>query len=294
MRCRARSLSARAAAGAVLLGIGVALAGCCVALGGVAVAMAVPGLAVPAAAQAATTPTDTTTTGTTTTGSGARTDAISGRAALTDYQSYLVALVNGESAGQQRALAFAAVIKARCAGALATVATLPTTEVDQLALSDLGEELGADLTLEYLSEANAPFAQLSAQLGALSWSQPAPALVVEGLLQAEGRMLALAPSALCADARALTHRPLTAPAGSLAFLNSYLRYSAVLKARFESFLALLSRYATPSDAAVITAIDRLVAQFDASSTAAEKTGATVLLTALGLTPSAQGAGRTRR
>jgi hypothetical protein len=239
-------------------------------------------------AVAATTPTGTTgapTTPTTpTTPPSSKADAASYRSARLDYRTYLSALIAAEPAGRQSADAFVAGVRTHCAGVLSSVAVPPSGQVSQTALSDLGEEIGADLALQFLAEAVGPFAQLSTQLGALTWSQPAPAQAVAGLLTAERDVLALSTTRLCADARALANHPLVAPNRTLSFLNTYLRASATLKKRLASFLTVLSSYATPSEEALISTIDRLVAQYAATSGAVERTGATSILSALGLTP----------
>lgn len=230
-----------------------------------------------------TTTTATTTTGTTTTTTTpSQTDAASDRAGLVDYREYLRALVNDEELGAQRDQTFTNTIKQGCAGVLKPVSTLAPSKVSSTVLSDLGEEIGGDLTLQFLSEADKPFAQLSSEFDSLPWTEAPPPEAIDGLLSAERALLALAPSQLCIDARSLALHPKLEPAGSEAFLAHYLDDSATLKLALNEFLSVLSRFASSDESKLIKTIDHLVATFASTSAATERTDADTVLTTLGL------------
>jgi hypothetical protein len=89
-------------------------------------------------------------------------------------------------------------------------------------------------------------------------------------------------SDLCADARALASQPSVEPPGTRAYLASYLPVAALAKRRLTPFLALLSRFQTSTDAALIGSIASLVTQFNATSHADENALGSALLKALGL------------
>jgi hypothetical protein len=263
-------------------------------LGAAAAALALAGGAAAAVATAATgsrspTPsTATTPTGTTQAPSSGGTqsgDAASDRAALIAYQAYLQALVKGVPAGAKQDAMLTATVKRRCAGVLGPLSALPSAQLNSLALSDLGEEIGGDLAIEFLSEAQGPFQQLSATLTPLSWAEPAPQAAIHALLSAESAILALSPTTLCADARALAAHPRKVPAATLAFLATYLADSAALKQQLTEFLTVLSKYATAKDNDVINAVNQLVARFGAAQDQAEHVDADAILVSLGLSPS---------
>lgn len=260
-----------------------------VAAGGLAAAAAAnPGPERPSSttgtvASSATSPATTTPTTTTTTSTTTPSDAESDRSALTDYRNYLKALVKGASGGVAQDAAFTATVKKRCSGALAPLTALPSSQVSATALSDLGEEIGGDLAIDYLSEADTPFAKLSPALEVLVWSDPAPEQAIGALLSAESAVLSLTSSSLCADARSLAAHPARVPRRTVAFLGPYLTYSATLRSQLSEFLAVLSRYATTDDNSVISQINALVAKFAASSAMTEHSDATAILAALGLT-----------
>jgi len=229
------------------------------------------------------TPTSTTaTTPTTATTATTNSDRTSDRSALSDYRAYLLALVDGAPAGGRAAALFAASVNERCSRVLGPIASLSSSRVSSAALSDLGQEIGADLALEFLSEADQPFAQLSSSLTGLAWAEPAPAQAIHQLLSTEGAVLALSPSGLCADARELATRPGRVPPGSVAFLSVYASDSAALKQQFNEFLAVLSRYATANDNNLIGEVNYLVARFGAVEARYEHRDASAILASLGL------------
>jgi hypothetical protein len=243
-----------------------------------------PAAAVATGMTSSTTPTTTTsTTPTTTTPTPTATDNASDRAALQDYHTYLVALIKNEATGTQRDIAFTVKVRKRCSGVLTALSTLPTARVSSTALSDLGEEIGGDLALAYLSEASRPFAQLSTALYSLPWNEAAPAEAVNGLLRAESAVLGLSMSSLCADAQALANHPRVVPAGTQAFLTPYLTASARLKQQLTAFLSVLSHDATTHENQLIASIDQLVSKFAANSAIVEHTDANTILQTVGLT-----------
>ncbi len=231
----------------------------------------------------ATTPTGTTTTGTTTTSSGTPTgDGVSDLSALIAYRTYLQALLQGVPAGARQDMTLNAIVRRHCAGVLSSIGSLPSSQLNAQALSDLGEEIGGDLAIRFLSEAQPPFSALSSALTPLTWSEPAPQEAIRELLGAESAILGLSPTMLCADARALAAHPRKVPLATLTFLATYLSDSAALKQQLTQFLTVLSKYATANDNDVINAINQLVARFGSAENTVERADANTILAALGL------------
>jgi hypothetical protein len=212
----------------------------------------------------------------------AGTDVSSDQAALTAYHRYVTALVTGMSTGERTARQYAATFGTQCPSVLAPLAALPKTQVNQSALSAFGEEVGGDLAIAFNTEAVVPSQRLSSSLGRLKWSTRRSRDTVASLLSALKASLQVQQSDLCTDARALVAQPLVEPSGTRAFLAVYLPAATLAKRRLVPFLALLGRFQTTSDSAMISSISSLVTQFNTISHVDENALGSVLLRALGL------------
>ena len=205
--------------------------------------------------------------------------------ALTAYKTYIQALVSKALLGRQRDATLVSTVASTCQNALSQLNGEPSTPVRQAVLSNFGEEIGGDLALGFLSEATHPFAQLSAALGRLQWSSPAPANAIRQLLASERTVLKMPQSTLCADASQVSSYPRVIPAATQAFLQRYLAASANVGTRFHTFLAVLQRHETKADRPLVAQIDLLVTQFNAASTSAQQTYSQSIMSDLGLVTS---------
>lgn len=207
-------------------------------------------------------------------------DGRSDRTALGAYRSYLSALVSGAATGRSHDAALVASVRGNCARVLASLGS--NRHVDQSVLSNLGEEIGGDLDLTFLSEATGPFATLSHRVAGLRWSNASTRATVGAYLAAERAVLSMAPAHLCADARAVAAHPRTTPAGMSSFLSAYLSGSNALHGDLNAFLQVLGRYETLSEHHTVDEIDSLASRFASITSSARQTGAGEILAALGL------------
>jgi hypothetical protein len=209
-------------------------------------------------------------------------DASSDQIALTAYHQYVTALLTGTGTGNRTARQYATAIGAKCPTVLAPLAALPHAQINQFALGAFGEEVGGDLAIAFDTEAVAPAVQLSTTLAHLKWSTRRSRQVVAAMLGALKASLQVRQSDLCADAHALASRPSVEPPGTRVYLASYLPVAALAMRRLTPFLALVSRYQTSTESALIASIASLVTQFNTTSHTDEKALGSALLKALGL------------
>jgi len=209
-------------------------------------------------------------------------DFASDRVALSAYHTYVGALVADTGTGRSATRGFILGVRRSCGGTLSSLASHGRKNLSESALLAFGQEIGGDVAIEFDAEALTPFTTLSSRLGPLRWSRPATSRAMSAFLTAERASLQIAPSNICADARALSARPSAEPAGTGRFLTSYLPAAALAKSRLKPFLAVLSHFQTPSEAGVIGSIGTLAAQFAASSKTTVAAGDSALVAALGL------------
>ncbi len=212
-------------------------------------------------------------------------DTAADHTALIAYHQYLTALVDRLGAGRLSDLGLVESVRARCGRVLAPLKSTPGSQVSQSALRDFGEEIGGDLAVEFHAEAMSAFTRLSTTLDGLRWSSSRTTSTVSALVDAIHASLEVSVSSLCADARALAAHPGTVPPGTSAFLAAYLPATELAKQRLAPFLSVLERFQTPREAREIGSIDRLVSQFNATSTTVENADSVKIVAALGLASS---------
>jgi hypothetical protein len=209
-------------------------------------------------------------------------DTGSDATALHAYDTYLGALIAGAPAGGRRDGVVVRSVRQSCPRALASIETLPAGQVSSEALMRFGEEIGGTVTTRFLSEGAQPLRRLSAALAGLRWSAASTASAVARLGPAEHAVLSLGSAPLCRDARTLAADPRTVPSGTAAFVSRYLADAAAVHRRLGSFLAVLTRFQTPAEHAVVAQIDRRVRRFQSISKAAQQTASGRIVAALGL------------
>lgn len=253
------------------------------------VSLLAPGAEAAVSTSTITTPTTTTTTttpATTTTPTTPTTpgtvDTTSDLAALTAYKTYLQALVSGATDSRANEQVFVNNTASTCQGALTPVTTMPRTSVNGAALTALGQEIGSDLWLSFTATASQPFEQLATTLAGLRWTHRTTSQAVTVFVKSERAVLTMLPSNLCKDALLLAAKPLTEPSTAKSFLLHYQNARATLKIRLATFLSVLERFQTPTEAKLVTSIDKLASQFDSISLSAQNSSANVLLNDLGI------------
>ncbi|MGO9754747.1 MAG: hypothetical protein ACLP8S_32425 [Solirubrobacteraceae bacterium] len=205
-------------------------------------------------------------------------DTSSDHAALTAYERYMATLNARITAANDRDHTFVASVQNGCAGVLSS---LPADRVNGPAVHDLGEEIGDDVAVEFDADAVPAFMRFSSALGRLSWSSSTTTNTIAALIAALRASLAIKPSALCADARAVASAPASEAAGTRHLLAVYAPAVRVASRRLAAFLRVLERFETPSEAGLIAAVDRLVDRYQSTSSADQDGASTKLISILG-------------
>jgi hypothetical protein len=216
------------------------------------------------------------------------------RAALNAYATYLQALVAGKTSALEAEQLFSSATTTTCYKALAPIATSQSVpEGTGNALMSIGDEIGADAGLQFLSTAQIPMSELATSLASLHWGTGGPATTVKRFLTASETLMALQPSNLCGDANSVASQAgdqqVTTPPATLTFLSAYQSDSTVANARLTAFVKLLDNYAVATDHAVATKIDLLAVKVNQTSTAATAAGTKSLFHALGIPAAASAA-----
>lgn len=188
-------------------------------------------------------------------------DQSSDRAALTAYHTYLAGVTAHLPDARKADAAFVSSISGRCPNALASLKQAPAGSVNQTALFDFGEELGGDAGVVVYGPARAQLAKMAGTLRALRWSSPRTAKIMKRYLTAQGRVLRLAPSDLCADAQALvaSHAE-TIPPGTSQWLARFKRAVSAQQSAGAAFAAVLKKFQTPADKGLAATDNRLFKQ----------------------------------
>ena len=210
------------------------------------------------------------------------------RLALSAYETYLQALILSRPSTKTAELTFAASTASTCKGALATIASMSSAPSgSSAALLSIGQEIGDDANLEFiLSGAASPFTHLSTSLSALHWAGANPSNTVKRFVLAENAMLALQPSALCADAYWVASKvsspPITTSPQTTTFLGTYEADSTMANTRLTALLKLLDNYETAGDKGLVSKINLLAKQVNTLNTNVVKLGTDALFVALGV------------
>ena len=209
------------------------------------------------------------------------------RAALNAYATYLQSLVAGKSSGVDAEQIFSSDTAATCYKALAPIATSPSVPTGtSTALTNIGDEMGADARLQFLTTVTTPMSELATTLATLRWGTSGPAVTVRRFLSANQTLMALQPSNLCGDANNVASQAgeqnVSTPQATLTFLNAYQTDSSVANTRLTAFVKLLDNYATVSDKPIAAKIDLLAARVNQISTATITAGTRSLFHALGV------------
>jgi hypothetical protein len=210
-------------------------------------------------------------------------DQSSDHAALTAYHSYLAGVTARLPDARKADATYISSVSGRCPNVLASLKQAPAGSVSQTALFDFGEELGGDTGVVAYGPARAELAKMAGTLRKLPWSSPQATKTVRRYLTAQGRLFRLAPSDLCADARALvaSHAE-TIPAGTTQWLAKFGRAASAQQSAGASFVTLLKTFETPADKGLAATDSRLFKHLSGSIEGLVKASAGKLLHAFGL------------
>jgi hypothetical protein len=220
------------------------------------------------------------------TAAAAPVDKASAHAAVAALVSWQTGLMADAPISRQGDEQFVASVAAGCPDVLAAVNLLPSSGVNRAAPFALGEEIAADLFLaRFLPAERSVTASFASTVERLPWSSSVTRAEIRREMQAQRRYFALAPSNLCADARALAaSNTRTTPAATLRFLAAFGRDFAGVQA--SPLNAAINRYKTPPDASLIRAANRNGPLLVAARKALVISEAPKVLSILGLSSSA--------
>jgi hypothetical protein len=209
-------------------------------------------------------------------------DVASDHVALRAFDRYVKAELLNVPAGQRADDAFVSSISSGCHGVLTPLASLPSGAFNTSAVTAFFEEAGGDLALAADVPNLVPLRHLSKALSKLRWSSVRTKATVARAASAERTLFSLAPSDLCADARALAANPEAVPPGTVQWLATVGGDGSADKAAFTAFFKVLGRFLRPGDARVSKDIASVSRQFGAARQNLQRAEAQKLLAALGL------------
>jgi hypothetical protein len=210
-------------------------------------------------------------------------DRTSDHVALRAYQRYFSWLVSQAPAWRRDGDAFVASISGSCPNVLAAVNLLPVSSVNKGAVTSFGEEIGADLGAVANVSSRVPLGNMAKTLSGLRWSSHQTSEQIKRFLAATRKLVRLAPSDVCADARALAaSNAQVTPPGTLRFLATVGRVSSAARAGGSAFETILARFQTAADRPVIDGINRLKHRLTSALRAFATAEVGKVLSALGL------------
>jgi hypothetical protein len=209
-------------------------------------------------------------------------DNASDHVAVRAFERYLKTTRSRLPASRRSDDAFVHSISARCANVLAPLASRPVSSVSAKAARTFVEETAYDVVLKANAPLRRPLARMGRTLSTLHWSDPRTTSTVGAFAAAEGKVLALATSDVCADARAFAANPHATPAGTRRWVANFLRKSNTASRAGFGLGEVLGVFHSRSDAGVLKDIGRLAKQLAGADKRLETGEETSLLGALGL------------
>ncbi len=209
-------------------------------------------------------------------------DKASDRVAVRAFNSYLKASLSGLPASKRSDQAFVHSIAARCGNVLAPLGSRPASSVNQKAAKKFVQETVYDLTDKSNVALARPFGRMAHTLSATRWSSRPAAAAVTAFILTEHKVLSIAPSNLCADARAFAANPGKTPAGTGRWVAKFVHANNAAGHAAFVFGEVLGTFRSPSDAGALKNLGRLSKRVTAADKKLEKTEETNLLGALGL------------
>jgi hypothetical protein len=202
--------------------------------------------------------------------------------ALKDYNAYVASLVAGIGASRAADDALVTSVATSCAKELAPLRSKPASQISTTILSEFGQEIGGELSVQFNARALPAFERMAAKLRKLRWSSAGLGSVVGTMVSAVQGWLTVTPAEICADGNTLLGAPLVEPAGTTAFLARYEATSTASTQQLDQFLKLLGQFETPADSGLITSINRLAPRYQAALKNAGLADGRKIVRALGL------------
>jgi hypothetical protein len=210
-------------------------------------------------------------------------NARSDHVALHAYQSYLHSLVSLGPAWRRADSAYVASVSNQCPHVLKALKNARPGTFSQNALVTFGLEAGGDLDAAAYPLADSALSKLASTLAQLRWSGSGTKAAIRRFLAAEDSLVHLAPSDLCADARALAaaHGRRTT-AATRQWTNKFTHRATVATQDGATFRTVIERFATPAEHGTLTKINHLLGRWDSTVQGLANSVGKRLLTALGL------------
>jgi hypothetical protein len=152
-------------------------------------------------------------------------DRASAHVALRALDRYLRATLASLPAAKRSDQAYVRSISAGCRNALAPLNSKPASALNKAAARAFIDETVFDLVDRANLPLRGPLARMSGTLSGLRWSSPRIGAIVNAFPAAERALFAVAPSDLCADARAFAANPRAEPAGTRQWVATFTRAS---------------------------------------------------------------------
>jgi hypothetical protein len=209
-------------------------------------------------------------------------DKASDRTAVHAFSHYVKATIASLPASKRADEAFVHSISARCGNALARLNSVPVSAGNPKATKTFVEETVLDLADAGDAPLKAPLARLAGALSRTRWSTRQVADAVGAFPAAQHRAFSIAPSNLCADARAFAAHPKVAPAATKHWVAKFQGANrAATRAAFR-FGEVLGVFRSPSDAGTLKALGPLTKRLTAATKKLAAAEEKNLLRALGL------------
>jgi hypothetical protein len=209
-------------------------------------------------------------------------DRASDHVAIRAFDRYLKASGASLPASRRADQAFVRSISARCRNVLAPLASRPASSVNAKALKLFVDESVFDLVDRSNAPIRQPFSRLAQTLSTLRWSSAGAAHAVAAFAPAERRVFSLAPSDLCADARAFRANPHITSAGTRRWVANWQRANKAAGRAAFRLGEVLGFFHGPADVGALRDIGRRANRLSAADKTLERAQETSLLGALGI------------
>lgn len=200
------------------------------------------------------------------------------------YQTFVTGVLSDLPAWRKADNAYISKASASCSNVLAAVNLLPPNQANSAAALAFGEEVGGDLLVSQGPLMLHGLERLENRVSPLHWSSRDDSTTVKEYLRAENALYSLAPSDLCADAKALAASNASAtPPGSLQWLARFASLATKNVSASGAFGALLGRYQSSRDTDSLKHVLKLLKRWQSVGQNTLQQEGTKLLAALGLT-----------
>ena len=209
-------------------------------------------------------------------------DTASDHVAVRAFDRYVKAELASVPASRRADQSFVNSISAHCRNALAPLAHRPASAINTKAARAFINETVLDVVVEATVPLRRPLSRIAHTLSGLRWSTQRVTAIVAAFPAAERRLFSIAPSDLCADARAFARNPHAAPPGTRHFVARVKHVSGLANRAGFRFGEVLGAFHGPRDKRVIRDIGRVTNRLLAADKRLAAAEEGKLLGALGL------------